>query len=82
MYRAIIAAVGGHAKYWNEIKYDVIWFCSFCFKGVHVNLSVKFLLEMEFQWFLFYMLGINCIKLIFGYLYFLRILFLKYDKKN
>jgi len=24
-------------KYWNEIKYDVSWFCRVCFKGVHVN---------------------------------------------
>jgi len=34
---AIDAKPGGCTKYGNEIKYDVIWFCSFCFKGVHVN---------------------------------------------
>ena len=31
------ATPGGCTKYWNEIKYDVIWICSFCVKGVPVN---------------------------------------------
>ena len=36
-YLAVDAKPGVCTKYWNEIKYDVIWSCSFCFKGVHVN---------------------------------------------
>ena len=31
------ATQGGWTNYLKEIKYDVFWFCSFCFKGVHVN---------------------------------------------
>ena len=27
---------GGCIKYWNDIRYDAISFCSFCFKGVYV----------------------------------------------
>ena len=34
-YLAVDATPGGCTKYWN--KYNVIWFCSFCFKGYHVN---------------------------------------------
>ena len=34
---AVDAISGGCSKYWNEIKYDVNGFCSFCFKGVHVT---------------------------------------------
>jgi len=30
-YLAVDATPGGYTKYWNEIKYDVIWFFSFCF---------------------------------------------------
>ena len=36
-YLAVDATPGGCTKYWNEIKYDVIWICSFCVKGVPVN---------------------------------------------
>ena len=36
-----VDAIPGGCKYWNEIKYDMIWFCSFCFKGVHVNPLIK-----------------------------------------
>ena len=36
-YLAVNATPGGCTKYQNEIRYDVIWFCSFCFKGVHAN---------------------------------------------
>ena len=36
-YIVVNATPSGCIKYWNEIKYDVIWFCCFCFKGVHVN---------------------------------------------
>ena len=38
---AVDAISGGCSKYWNEIKYDVNGFCSFCFKGVHVNPLIK-----------------------------------------
>jgi len=31
MYIAGIATAGGHTMYWNEIKYDLYWYCSFCF---------------------------------------------------
>ena len=36
-YLAVDATPGGSTKYWNTIKYDVNWFCSFCSTGVHVN---------------------------------------------
>ena len=36
-YLDVDATPGGCTKYWNEIKYNVIWFCSFCFKSVNVN---------------------------------------------
>ena len=39
-YLAVTATPGGCIKYWNKIKYDVIWFCSVCFKGVNVNLLI------------------------------------------
>ena len=77
-YLAVDATPGGCTKYWNEIKYDVIWFCSFCFRSVPVNPLIK---DRSSYQILFYMLGINCIKLVFGYLYFFRILFLKYKQK-
>ena len=35
-YLTVDATPGECTKYWNEIKYDLIWVCSFCFKGVHV----------------------------------------------
>ena len=36
MYIAGIAIACGHTMYWNEIKYDLHWYCSFCVSGVHV----------------------------------------------
>ena len=36
-YIAVDATPGGCTKYSDEIQYDVIWFCSFCIKGVQVN---------------------------------------------
>ena len=37
-YLAVDAAPGGCTKYWNKIKYDVVWFCSF-FKCVYLYFS-------------------------------------------
>ena len=31
MYIAVIATAGERTVYWNEIKYDLYWYCSFCF---------------------------------------------------
>ena len=36
-YLAVDATPRGCTKYWKEIKYDVKWFCSFCFTSVLVN---------------------------------------------
>ena len=36
-YLAVDATPGGCTTYRNEIKYDVISFCSFCFKAVHAK---------------------------------------------
>ena len=30
VYIAVIATAGGHTMYWNEIKYDLYWHCSYC----------------------------------------------------
>ena len=40
-YLAVDATPDGCSKYWIEIKYNVIWVCSFCFKGVHVYLLIQ-----------------------------------------
>jgi len=31
MYNDVIATASGHTMYWNGIKYDLYWYCSFCF---------------------------------------------------
>ena len=67
-YIAVDATPSEGTKYRNEIKYDVIWSCSFCFKFVHVNspfnLSLLGWSMININAVLFYMLGINCIKLV------------------
>ena len=39
-YLVVDVTPGGCTKYWNkinEIKYNMIWFCSYCYKSVHFN---------------------------------------------
>ena len=47
----IDATPGGCTKYWNEIKYGVLWFCSFCFKVFMFTLNFKCVPVIKFQWF-------------------------------
>ena len=41
MYIAIIVTAGGHTMNWNEVRYDLYWYCSFCFRVSLLTLSVK-----------------------------------------
>jgi len=65
MYIAVIATADGHTMYWNEIKYDLYWYLGCpCLSS---QLSV--FPWSNFNEVLFYILAMNCIKLIFVYLY-------------
>ena len=67
----VIASAGGHTKYWNKLNITCIdiAFC-FLFRVFMLILSVKFVDMIKLHRSFFYILGIICIKHIFGYLYF------------
>ena len=69
-YLAVDATPGGCTQYWNEIRYDMIWFCSFfVLRMSMLTLKFKFVPVIK-NAVLFYMLGIDYIKPICFFLYF------------